>query len=275
MLSYQHGYHAGSFADVIKHVALTRLLKYMTLKDKPLFYLETHAGKGLYDLHDKQAIKTGEYKEGIGRIWEDRRQLPPVFHEYIQLIEQLNQTNELKFYPGSPYLAIEQLRSMDRAYLCELHPKEFDCLAAMPHRGKRIHVAHLEGLSSLKSQLPPAEKRGLVFLDPSFELKEEYKLVPQAIMQAYHRFSNGMFCLWYPLVNSRFTAQLHRGMNAIGAKNTVYIEFNLTLAPQDGMTGCGLWLINPSFTFAEEMKSALDVLKTYFSPKTCSYQISN
>jgi 23S rRNA (adenine2030-N6)-methyltransferase len=275
MLSYQHGYHAGNFADVIKHVALTRLLSYLTLKDKPLFYLETHAGKGQYDLKDKQAEKTGEYKQGIKLIWPDRKTLAPLFSDYIQAIIKINGVDGIRLYPGSPYLAINALRMQDRAYFCELHPNEFEILNKMPHFNKKVHTSNTDGISSMNALLPPAEKRGLIFIDPSFEIKDEYKLIPRAIKQAFTRFGTGVYCLWYPVVNKKLTEQLIRGMHDIGAKNALRVEFNLTMAPKDGMTGCGLWIINPPFTFAAEIKSALDTLRTYFNPGISSYIVES
>ena len=271
MLSYQHGYHAGNFADVIKHISLTRLLAYLILKDKPLFYLETHSGKGQYDLKNKQAEKTGEYKQGIKLIWDARKTLNPVFKDYIQAISKLNGSDGLQLYPGSPFLAINALRMQDRAYFCELHPAEFAALDQMPHFNKKVHLSNTDGMAALSALLPPPEKRGLIFIDPSFEIKDEYKQIPTAIKRAFNRFSTGVYCLWYPVVNRKLRDQLIRGMSDIGAKNALRIEFNLTLAPKDGMSGCGLWIINPPFTFADEIKTVLDTLRTYFNPGISSY----
>ena len=273
MLSYQHGYHAGNFADVIKHLALTQLLAYLKLKDKPMFYLETHAGKGQYDLKNKQSEKTGEYKQGIKLIWPDKNKLPPVFHLYMKTITELNNSDSLRHYPGSPALAIRILRSPDRLYFCELHPAEYEALNEMSHFNKKVYLSNTDGILSLKALLPPPEKRGLVFIDPSFELKDEYKQIPAAIKQAFCRFPSGVFCLWYPVVNRRLTEKLIRGMKEIPTENALRIEFNLTLAPKEGLTGCGLWIINPPFTFAEEIKSALNTLRTYFNPGVSSYII--
>jgi 23S rRNA (adenine2030-N6)-methyltransferase len=275
MLSYQHGYHAGTFADVIKHIALTRLLNYLTIKEKPVFYLETHSGKGLYDLKSKQAEKTGEYKQGIGLIWPHKVQLPPVFNEYIQVITQLNKHNDLRFYPGSPFLAINQLRTQDRLYFCELHPIEFEILRELPHANKKVHYSNEDGISALNALLPPIEKRGLIFIDPSFEIKENYKEIPAFIKKAYMRFSTGVFCLWYPVVNRRLVEQLNRGMKAINATNSLRIEFNLTKDSREGMSGSGLWLINPPYTFVKEMTLVLNILKNYFNPGSSSYLIES
>ncbi|AWN74045.1 23S rRNA (adenine(2030)-N(6))-methyltransferase RlmJ [Legionella anisa] len=273
MLSYQHGYHAGNFADVIKHIALTRLLNYLKLKDKPIFYLETHSGKGLYDLKSKQSEKTQEFKQGIQPIWHNRKSLPSVFQNYFQVIDLLNPTGALRDYPGSPFLAINMLRMQDRMYFCELHPREFETLSQLPRLNKKAHFSNTDGIAAMNALLPPPEKRGLIFIDPSFEIKEEYKEIPLSIKHAYSRFATGVFCLWYPLVNKRLTDKLNRGMKEIQAKNALHIEFNLTGAPMEGMSGCGLWIINPPFTLAEEMKTVLNALKAYFNPGISSYII--
>lgn len=273
MLSYQHGYHAGNFADVVKHLGLSRLLNYLKIKDKPLFYLETHAGRGIYDLKDRQAEKTGESKQGIQLLWPDKKNLPPVFADYLQCIADLNQGESLRYYPGSPQFAIHALRQQDRLYLCELHPAEFAALDQLPHLQKKVHSSNTDGLASLQALLPPPEKRGLVFIDPSYEVKEDYKRIPQALKKCYSHFANGVYCLWYPVVNRKFCEQLQRGMMDIGAKNILNIEFNLTMAAHEGMTGTGLWVINPPFTFADEMKTICDVLRRYFNPGVSSYII--
>ena len=273
MLSYQHGYHAGNFADVIKHSALCCLLSYLTQKERPLFYFETHAGKGFYDLKDKQAEKTGEYKQGIKPVWADKAKLPPVFQEYLNIISKLNKTEHLHYYPGSPYIAINALRPSDRAYLCELHPAEYDVLAQMPRFNKKVHCSNTDGIAAMKALLPPAEKRALIFIDPSYEIKDEYKTIPAALKQIYSRFPTGVYCLWYPIINKRITDQFIRRMKDIGANNALRVEFNLKAIPKEGMSGCGLWIINPPYTFAEEIKSILNTLKSYFNPTESSYII--
>jgi 23S rRNA (adenine2030-N6)-methyltransferase len=273
MLSYQHGYHAGNFADVLKHAALCSLLTYLAQKDKPLFYLETHAGKGLYDLTDRQAEKTGEYKLGVEPIWANKNKLPPSFAPYISILKKLNTQSALTRYPGSPYMAIELLRHIDRLYLCELHPREYDALSTLPHLNKRVHSSNQDGIEALNSLLPPIEKRGLIFVDPSYEVKDEYKTIPKAIKQSYSRFSTGVYCIWYPIINSHLCEQFIRRMQSIEAKNALRVEFLQNPALPSGMNGCGLWLINPPFTFAAEIESILSTLKKYFNPPRSSYII--
>lgn len=270
MLSYQHGYHAGNFADVVKHVALTRLCNYLIIKDKPLYYLETHSGRGQYDLHDPQALKTREAKQGIELLWKQREQLPEVFSLYIDVISQLNPDKTLRYYPGSPALAIKLLRPQDRLFLCELHPKEFDYLQTVPHFGKRVFCSKTDGLASLRA-LPPPEKRGLIFIDPSYEIKTDYREIPELIKTAYSRFATGVYCVWYPLVDKKLHEQLLRGLNNVGASNRLRAEFYM--GQGEGMNGCGLWVINPPYVLASELKVALKELCTLFNPGISSYLI--
>jgi 23S rRNA (adenine2030-N6)-methyltransferase len=272
MLSYQHGYHAGGFADVIKHITLTQILHYLVKKPKPLFYLETHSGKGRYDLKDKQALKTGEAQGGIELLWEQPN-LPPVFSSYLQHIRELNKKTSLHYYPGSPSFALNALRPQDRQFLCELHPGEFELLQQLPHHNKRVFFSNSDGIQQLSAQLPPIERRGLIFIDPSYEIKTEYREVPQAIKAAYHRFKTGVYCLWYPLVDNKLHDQLIRGLKDIGADNNLNIEFYLTGKNLGGMTGCGLWIINPPYTLHNDLNTALNLLRKVFNPGVSSYRI--
>ncbi|MGQ3892751.1 23S rRNA (adenine(2030)-N(6))-methyltransferase RlmJ [Legionella sp. CNM-4043-24] len=273
MLSYQHGYHAGNFADVVKHLTLSRVIDYMGQKDKPLLYLETHSGRGLYDLHDGQAGKTSEYRQGVSLLWEQRTKLPDLMTPWLSVLKNLNPKGELRYYPGSPHLALSLLRSQDRAVFAERHPREFEQLEQLPRQGRRVQFRHADGIREMQADLPPIERRALTFLDPSYEIKDEYKTIPRAIQAAFSRFSTGVYCLWYPVVDRRLRDQLVRGMMAIPTERTLRIEFYLTGAAQTGMTGCGLWLINPPHTLAAEMRIILDNLRTLFNPGVSYYLI--
>ena len=273
MLSYQHGYHAGNFADVVKHVTLSRLLHYMIQKDKPLLYLETHSGRGIYDLKNQQAVKTGEAQTGIESLWEKRQQLPPVFSPYLETIRQVNAPDTLRFYPGSPQLAINALRPNDRLDFSEMHPGEFEYLTQLQKKGRRVSYHHANGLNQLSAGLPPIERRGLIFIDPSYEMKTDYRELPMALKAAHKRFATGVYCLWYPLVDNRLHQQLIRGLTAIEAKNTLRVEFYMTKTNQPGMTGCGLWIINPPYLLADELHSAMQALRKLFNPGISSYLI--
>jgi 23S rRNA (adenine2030-N6)-methyltransferase len=271
MLSYQHGYHAGNFADVLKHITLTRLLSYLTQKDKPLLYLETHSGSGSYDLFHHQATKTQEYKRGIELLYAKRKALSPLFLEYFSAIKLINSNEALRYYPGSPYLAIQGLRDIDRGYFCELHSKEFDNLSSLAHFHKKIHCSNTDGISALNALLPPPEKRALIFIDPSYEIKDEYKSIPNAMQKAYQRFATGVYCLWYPIVYPRLTEQLVRRVLSIGAKNTLKIEWRLN-TKDEGMNGTGLMILNAPFTLSSEMNSVLQDLQKLHPTSTYSVE---
>jgi 23S rRNA (adenine2030-N6)-methyltransferase len=273
MLSYQHGYHAGNFADVIKHLVLTQIIQYLCHKDKPLLYLETHSGRGFYDLKDSQATKTAEFQQGISLVWEQRDNLPDPFTPYLKILKSLNPQGQLRYYPGSPYLAISLLRSQDRLAFSEWHPREFEQLARLSKQGKKVVYRHEDGLGQLKASLPPKERRGLIFIDPSYEIKEEYKSIPQALQAAFTRFATGVYCLWYPIIDNRLRDQLLRGLQTIKTDHTLRIEFYLTAAAKPGMTGCGLFVINPPHTLAADMKVILTSLRTMFNPGVSSYLI--
>jgi 23S rRNA (adenine2030-N6)-methyltransferase len=275
MLSYQHGYHAGNFADVVKHLTLSRILCYAAQKNKPLFYLDTHSGRGLYDLKDSQAMKTGEYLQGINLLWQHRHHLPALFSPYLHCIDKINTGSNLRFYPGSPALAIELLRTQDRLYFCELHPQEFTCLENLKRENKRVFYSHTDGIASLKALLPPVERRGVIFIDPSFEVKDEYKTIPRAIKTAHEKFSTGIYCAWYPLVDRRLSEQFLRGMKAIPATCSLHIEFNMHSNTELGMSGCGLWIINPPFTLKAEMEILLKQWQALCNPLTPTFQIKS
>ncbi|MFC3909371.1 23S rRNA (adenine(2030)-N(6))-methyltransferase RlmJ [Legionella dresdenensis] len=273
MLSYQHGYHTGNFADVVKHLTLTRILNYLMLKDKPLFYLETHSGRGIYDLKDGQATKTGEYLDGIAVLWDQRNKLDELFTPYLQQLKNLNTHETLRFYPGSPCIAATTLRQQDRLVCCELHPREFEYLEQMDKQGKKIFYDHTDGLHNLTALLPPPERRGLIFIDPSYEIKDEYKTVPQAIAQAYQRFETGVYCLWYPIIDKKMHEKLLRNLSAVKTTKTLRVEFTVNMGDKPGMQSCGLWIINPPYVLVEEMKAIMKQLVALYKPGQASYLI--
>lgn len=272
MLSYQHGYHAGCFADVIKHITLSRLLHYMINKDKPLFYLETHSGRGRYDLQNPQALKTGEAQLGIEPFWKERKQFNALFTPYIEAIDALNENHALRHYPGSPELAIQMLRKQDRLFFSELHPGEFEHLNQLSKRGKRVFFSESDGIEQLSALLPPLERRGLIFIDPAYEIKEEYRTIPKMLKAAVQRFSSGVYCLWYPLVDNKLHSQLIRGLTSIPGSH-LQVEFYLTKTVQASMYGCGLWIINPPYVLSDELKSILPALCKTFNPGISSFTI--
>ena len=264
MLSYQHAYHAGCYADVIKHVFLSRILKYMIQKDSPLLYLESHAGRGLYDLEDRFAKKTQEAKEGIFKLWPTRSSLPQEFKPFCEVLESLNTQQQLKYYPGSPQLAINLLRPQDRVYLCELHPQEIDHLKKCQTQEKKIIIEDTDGLAKIKALVPPPEKRALIFIDPSYEVKSEYEMVAKTIVDNVKKFPQGVYVLWYPIVNPQYHANLLKKLKKIPSDKTLRLEFFIDNPNKKGMYGTGLFIVNPPYVLNEEAKTIFKAFKAIF-----------
>ena len=266
MLSYRHSFHAGNHADVLKHIVLTLILDALKQKEKGFFYLDTHSGTGRYSLMSAEAEKTGEYVEGIARLWE-RDDLPEEVALYLNEIKKLNK-DKLRFYTGSPLLAVQQLRSQDRALLTELHPNDFPLLRNEFAKNRNVVTKRENGFQQLKSALPPKEKRGLVLIDPPYELKEDYELVVKAIIEGYKRFATGVYAIWYPVVLRQHTKRIVRGLEATGIRKILQIE--LAVRPdsdQRGMTASGMIVINPPWQLESQMKRILPYLTDVLVPE--------
>ena len=268
MLSYRHSFHAGNHADVLKHIVLMLILENLKLKDKGFYYLDTHAGVGRYQLSSDEAEKTGEYKEGIGRLWE-RTDLPQEISRYVDLIKHLNfGAKTLRYYAGSPLIAAQLLRPQDRALLTELHPRDFPLLRNNFKEFKNVSVKCDNGFQQLKATLPPKERRGLVLIDPPYELKEDYDLVVKAAEEGYKRFATGTYAIWYPVVLRQQTKRIFKGLQASGIRKILKIE--LAVRPdsdQRGMTASGMAVINPPWTLENQMKAMLPYLVKILVPE--------
>lgn len=265
MLSYRHAFHAGNFADVLKHVVLARVIACLLRKDAPLLYLDTHAGAGAYDLRSEPAQRTGEYREGIGRLWT-RTGLSGPLREYVALVRAFNADGELFSYPGSPRIAQQLLRRQDRLELCELHPSDYSALRNLVRGDRRAHCHAEDGFKLALAKLPPIERRGLVFIDPSYEMKEDYARVVEMLRKLYRRFATGVFTLWYPLVDRRLTDSLTTGIASSGLRDVLRLELTLeTDVTKPGMRGCGLFVVNPPWTLAAEMRPVLEELGQYLA----------
>lgn len=263
MLSYQHAYHAGNFADVVKHITLSLICDYVIKKDKPLFYLETHAGRGKYDLRLPIANKTAEFESGVLPLWQSRNKLPDVFQPWLNVLEKYNDET-LKIYPGSPLFALNGLREEDRFHFCELHPKEFEHLRQIAQAHRKLRYFFEDGIAHMNATVPPPEKRGIIFIDPSFELKEEYQTIPQQIQTAYKKFSTGIYCLWYPILkNKAHTAMLDK-LNPKFYPEQLNVEFMLSDQSKGGMIGCGMLILNPPYVLEKQMAAICHHLKSYF-----------
>ena len=275
MLSYQHAYHAGNHADVLKHVVLLELLQRLTAKEKPLRYIETHAGAGTYDLARGAAQKNREYESGIGRLIE--AQAPPA--AVTRLVGQVRAANgdasALSRYPGSPALARAMLRSVDSAYLFERHPAEHRKLAAAMRGDRRISVRHEDGLSGCLGLVPPPERRGLLFIDPAYERADEQEAVVAAVAKAHRRFPTGVLAVWYPIVDRRWAARFAAAVAKCGVRRARVYE--LSVAPeraQRGLTGSGMIVVNPPWQSDEALVPALRWLATQLeqSPAAGAYR---
>lgn len=268
MLSYRHSFHAGNHADVLKHIVLMLILENLKLKDKGFYYLDTHSGVGRYRLSSDESEKTGEYKEGIGRLWE-QTDLPEEVSRYVDLIKTLNYDGKaLRYYAGSPMIAAQLLRPQDRALLTELHPSDYPLLRNNFKEFKNIMVKREDGFQQVKATLPPKERRGLVLIDPPYELKEDYDLVVKAVEEGYKRFATGTYAIWYPVVLRQQTKRIFKGLEASDIRKILKIE--LAVRPdsdQRGMTASGMIVINPTWTLENQMKAILPYLVKTLVPE--------
>jgi len=257
MLSYRHGFHAGNFADVLKHTVLVHTLEYMTQKDKPLRIIDTHAGAGVYKLNGPQAQKNREFDNGISHLWSSE-QTPAAIARLVDLVRKVNDGKQLQLYPGSPLIAQTLMRPIDRLFLHELHPADFQFLRDCMRDDKRIKVEHDDGFAALQALLPPPDRRALVLLDPSYEVKSDYQLLIKQLLLAHKRFSTGTYAIWYPVVLRQRIDEMELALKKSGIKNIQLMEFGLQADnPEYGMTASGMIVINPPWTLWGAMEETL------------------
>ncbi|HEA3245778.1 23S rRNA (adenine(2030)-N(6))-methyltransferase RlmJ [Pasteurella multocida] len=268
MLSYRHSFHAGNHADVLKHLVLMLIIENLQQKEKGFYYLDTHAGVGRYRLFSEEAEKTAEFEQGIARLWQ-RDDLPEEVARYIKLIKQVNYGGKaLRYYAGSPLIAAKMLRSQDRALLTELHPSDYPLLRNNFKEFDNVTTKRDNGFQQLKATLPPKERRGLVLIDPPYELKEDYDLVVNAIEEGYKRFATGIYAIWYPVVLRQQTKRILKGLEKTGIRKILQIE--LAVRPdsdQRGMTASGMIVINPPWTLTQQMQNILPYLTNVLVPE--------
>ena len=256
MLSYRHAFHAGHFADVLKHLVLVQCLDYLTRKEKPLVVIDTHAGAGGYSLESDQAIMHREYDRGIGRLW-GRRDLPDGLAGYVELVKAFNNSDKLHAYPGSPWFARQLLRPQDRLELFELHPKDFELLSRKFHKTNRVRLHHEDGFKGCIGLLPPVERRGLVLMDPAYEVKGDYQQVISTLGKSHRRFQTGTYLIWYPVVERHRIDGMVRALKASGIRDVQQFELGICSEEQPGMGSCGLFVVNPPWTLFTTMESVL------------------
>ena len=268
-MNYRHHYHAGNFADVFKHVLLLQLVRAMQRKDKGMLYLDTHAGRGGYDLSVTSLLPDGrsrepEFPAGIGRLWA-AVPLPPALADYVDLVRRFNDRHgatgaELKFYPGSPWIAKLLLRPQDRMALCELRPDDAEALDFEFARESRVTVQAIDGYTGLKAMLPPLEKRALVLIDPPFESKAEFVGIIRGIGDALRRMPGAVLAVWYPITERARADEFHYAVRTFA---TPALVAELMIAGESSdvrMKGCGLLVLNPPWKIEAEIREVLPEL---------------
>jgi 23S rRNA (adenine2030-N6)-methyltransferase len=262
-MNYHHDYHAGNFADVLKHVILARVLTYMKQKPKPMRVIDTHAGAGLYDLQSAEAAKTGEWRDGIGRVFD--LEYPPEIREllepYFDAVRSVNH-GDLRYYPGSPLIARHLMRSDDVLIANELGDAEFERLKLELGRARATTVTHLDARHAVKSLLPPKERRGLVLIDPPFESKNEFADLAISLDEASARFATGTYLIWYPLKDE--AAADGFVSHAISKPGTDFLDVRLWVSKPFsglGLTATGVLILNPPFVLPTELRALMPALE--------------
>ena len=264
MLSYQHGYHAGNHADVLKHAALTLLLRALQAKDTPLRVFDAHAGAGRYDLAGAQARKTAEADTGIVRLLA-APDPPAALAPYLEIVASLNAGDRLRHYPGSPLLAARLLRRQDRMTLMEMHPQAVPELQKTLHGERRVQVLADDCYRVLPGLLPPPERRGLVLIDPSYELRDEYRKVLQLLRAAHRRWPGGVYMIWYPLIRRRDALRFPAAVAGAGIPRIWQCELDVRTPAAAGMHGSGLLVVNLPWGLDKVLASLLPWLSRTLS----------
>ncbi len=262
MLSYRHAFHAGNHADVLKHAVLVQLLRYLTQKDKPLWFVDTHAGAATYALDEGYATKNAEYESGIGRLWS-REDLPQVLGEYLEQVRALNPDGALRRYPGSPRIALQLLRKQDRLRMFELHSTESRTLQEyFRNDAPRAIVQAGDGFAGLQSILPPPSRRALVLIDPSYEDKGDYRQVLTALREAQKRFRAGVYAVWYPQVQRREASQFPELLKQLQHKDWLHVSLTVKkpVAGGFGLHGSGMFILNPPWLLPKALELVMPYL---------------
>lgn len=275
MLSYRHSFHAGNFADVLKHIVQMLIIESLKEKEKPFLYIDTHAGAGRYQLTGQAAEKTGEYLEGIARLWE-AKDLPEELKPYLSLIKSINPSGQLRHYPGSPWIAQTLLRAQDKLVMAELHTTDYTLLNKEFRADERMTILRSDGFHLVKSHLPPVSRRGFVLMDPPYELKEDYQRVVRAVQDGHKRFATGVFAIWYPVVFRQAIKKMCSELEATGIKKILQIELGVKPdSSQRGMTASGMIVVNPPWKLEEQMNAVLPWLVKTLAPNNTGHSTVN
>jgi 23S rRNA (adenine2030-N6)-methyltransferase len=268
-MNYRHAFHAGGFADVIKHIVLVRILTYLHDKPAPFRVIDSHAGAGVYDLTAEEARRGGEWRTGIARIMQARfsETVLPLVMPYLDIVRAFNPRRDLEAYPGSPLIARALLRPQDRLVACEVEPKARKRLIDALRRDTQARVVDLDGWVALPAFVPPKERRGLVLIDPPFEHKDEFERLATGFTEAFAKWPTGSYMLWYPVKSRRATDTLARHVAEVAGAADVpgkCLRLEFSTAPQmagAALTSAGLLIVNPPWTLAGELKAILPELE--------------
>jgi 23S rRNA (adenine2030-N6)-methyltransferase len=267
-MNYRHVFHAGGPADVVKHAVLARILIHLKTKPAAFRVIDTHAGAGLYDLRGPEATRSPEWRDGIARLLS--APIPEPAHallaSYLDIVRALNPDGALTTYPGSPLLVRALLRSQDRLVACELEPNAAASLTHHLGRERRAKAIAIDGWTALNAYLPPPERRGLVLVDPPFEAADEFARLAQAVETAHRKWATGIFLLWYPLKGRQDSDALARRLRRSAIPKVLRGEVDFAHANKpDGLSGCGLIVVNPPWMLSDEMEILLTFLATIFA----------
>ncbi|QWG22655.1 23S rRNA (adenine(2030)-N(6))-methyltransferase RlmJ [Bradyrhizobium sediminis] len=268
-MNYRHAFHAGSFADVIKHIVLVRMLTYLQEKPAAFRVIDTHAGAGVYDLTSEEARRGGEWTTGIARIMQARfsETTAPLIKPYLDIVRAFNPQRDLVAYPGSPLIARALLRPQDRLTACEVEPKARKRLIEALRRDTQARVVDLDGWMALPAFVPPKERRGLILIDPPFEAKDEFERLADGFAGAFAKWPTGSYLLWYPVKSRRATDELARHVAGVASSTAPpgkCLRLEFSVAPQvagGGLTSTGLLIVNPPWTLMGELKAILPELE--------------
>ena len=278
MLSYRHAFHAGNHADVLKHYVLRLVLEYIKQKDKPFWYIDTHAGAGMYSLTQGYATQNAEFENGIAKLIAAPH-LPAPLADFVAQINRHNDGHALKFYPGSPMVAYDLLRADDKMRLFELHPS--DCKLLIENfrgQGKQVKIEMQNGFAGIKACLPPPPRRAVVLIDPPYEDKQDYQQVVNMVKDSLIRFSTGTYLIWYPLLQRPEPAAMVEDLLKLNMPNWLHVTLSVH-APSDegfGMFGSGLFIINPPWTLPATLNETLPTLTQLLAlDNQANYKISS
>jgi 23S rRNA (adenine2030-N6)-methyltransferase len=258
-MNYRHAFHAGNFADVFKHVVIARVLTHLREKATPFRVIDTHAGEGLYDLSGEEARRTGEWRDGIGRLAHADlpAQAAQLVAPYLAAVRACNHGDELRHYPGSPLLARHLLRPQDRLIACELEPRAATSLSRHL-RGTPLAkvMAGIDGWTALNAYVPPKERRGLVILDPPFEQPDDFVRLADVVTAAHRKWPTGIYLLWYPVKDRNDSDRFIRRLSRTGMEKCLRVEFAVAAPqPDGGLSACGMVIVNPPWKLAAEIET--------------------